>query len=580
MLSFFSSLFSLSFCPPFVFISNAMSDRRPAPAALQTQYQRYQAAQQQRARTDQQAATAVYAQYVSAFAPAVGASQPPAAATTTRFVRGGLLAPSATPADAAASAAAAPGTSYVLGRADRDADKDDWYNPESDGDEPPPPPPPPKRAAGDTLGAVFALGHGEVPADGPVTLSLPPAAETGAATEEEAVAAEEDPDVDRELHRERERKRVALQQLQAQFAQQDRRRGGHGGSSSSSSSGSSDRASTNVFVGGITQRVTEAALFARFRAHGPIASVKIMRPRTPEELARVHTNGFVAFMCRRDAERAKAALDGALLDGCAMKLDWGSAVPLPPAPLCLARDPDTGAPVLRPATTTSDTSDNDNDEDGHEHEDLAGGDDDGRCALGADDEAALRALLDALTMANTSVRHATGWCCDHSACARAVVRVLARLVDVWCAATPLPGFADFVAGTVVPVLLRALVAAPLAVTDGLVVQYLAELARFLVQAQAAVPAVCERLHSNGCAALLSAVACCCPESTAELFLVAVAAQETDVVSQGLKYFVQLHQAQQQQQQQLSPQQLQQQPQQQLLAMPPRTPSPVPRPASL
>ena len=158
---------------------------------------------------------------------------------------------------------------------------------------------------------------------------------------------------------------------------------------------------------------------------------------------------------------------------------------------------------------------------------------------------------------------------------RAVVRVLARLVDVWCAQTPLPGFADFVAGTVVPVLLRALVAAqqpPLVVTDGLVAQYIAELARFLVQAQAAVPAVCERLHSHGSTALRSAVACDCPESTAELFLVAVAAQETDVVSQGLKYFVQLHQAQQAQQQQQ---------QQQPLAMPlPQTPSPVPRPASL
>ena len=99
-----------------------------------------------------------------------------------------------------------------------------------------------------------------------------------------------------------------------------------------------------------------------------------------------------------------------------------------------------------------------------------------------------------------------------------------------------------------------------------------ELARFLVQAQAAVPAVCERLHSHGNTALLAAVACDCPESTAELFLVAVAAQETDVVSQGLKYFVQLHQAQQAQQQQQ---------QQQPLAMPlPQTPSPVPRPASL
>ena len=347
---------------------------------------------------------------MSAFAPAAAPPTTAPPAPTTRFVRGGLLASGPAPPPAGT---AAPGTSYVLGRADtesRDTDTDDWYDPESDGDEQPPPP---KKAAGATLGAVFALGGsgGGVPADGPVTLSLRAGAEAPA-------AAEEDPDVDRELHRERERKRVALQQLQAQFAQQDRRRGTGG---SGGSGGSSDRETTNVFVGNITQRVTEAALFARFRAHGPIASVKIMRPRTPEEHARLHTSGFVAFMCRRDAERAKAALDGALLDGCAMKLDWGTAVPLPPAPLCLARDPDTGLAVLRPATEGEEEEQTRGDEEAAGEEG-----DEGDRALDADDEAALRALLDALTMANASVRHATGWCCDHSACARAVVRVLAR----------------------------------------------------------------------------------------------------------------------------------------------------------
>lgn len=404
-----------------------MSDRRPAAAApptaaaaaaLQTQYQRYQAAQQQRARSDQQAATAVYAQYVSAFAPAVAAAPTATAtaATTTRFVRGGLLTPGTT-ASSTTSTTAAPGTSYVLGRTDRD----DWYNPESDDDDDdaPPPPPPPKRAAGDTLGAVFALGHAEEAHEGaPVTLSLQGTAETKA---EEAEARVEDPDVDRELHRERERKRATLAQLQAQFAQQDQRRG-HSSSSGGSSGGSSssDRATTNVFVGNVTQRVTEADLFARFRAHGPIASVKIMRPRTPEERARLHTNGFVAFMCRRDAERAKAALDGALLDGCAMKLDWGSAVPLPPAPLCLARDPDTGLLVLRTASGDHrDDNDDDSNNDGVQEPQC-----EGDRALDADEAAALRAVLDGLTMANASVRHATGWCCDHSACARAVVRVL------------------------------------------------------------------------------------------------------------------------------------------------------------
>lgn len=47
--------------------------------------------------------------------------------------------------------------------------------------------------------------------------------------------------------------------------------------------------------------------FGRF---GPLASVKIMWPRTDEERARERNCGFVAFMNRRDAERALKNLNG------------------------------------------------------------------------------------------------------------------------------------------------------------------------------------------------------------------------------------------------------------------------------
>ena len=388
-----------------------MSDRRPAAPTLQTQYQRYQAAQQQRARTEQQAATAVYAQYVSAFAPSVApSSAPPPATTTTTFVRGGVLAPSTAPVDAA------PGASYVLGRAS--PKNDDWYDPagdDDDDDHTSAQAPPPKRCEGATLGAVFALGS----ESGPTAAAT---VSTGATAVKEDEA--EDPDVDRELHRERERKRVALAQLQAQFAQQERHRRTHGSGSGSLVTGPEARATTNVFVGGLTQRVTEAALFARFRAHGPIGSVKIMKPRTPEELARAHTSGFVAFMRRRDAERAKAALDGAPLDGSPMNLDWGAPVPLPPAPLRLAHDPDTGVAVLRPSTESDAEEEEDIGEGSGNKEE--GGDEEGNKALETTEEADLQKMLEGLTMVNASVRNATGWCCDHSACARAVVDVLRR----------------------------------------------------------------------------------------------------------------------------------------------------------
>lgn len=51
-------------------------------------------------------------------------------------------------------------------------------------------------------------------------------------------------------------------------------------------------------------------LCQEFGRYGPLASVKIMWPRTDEERARERNCGFVAFMNRRDAERALNNLNG------------------------------------------------------------------------------------------------------------------------------------------------------------------------------------------------------------------------------------------------------------------------------
>ena len=56
--------------------------------------------------------------------------------------------------------------------------------------------------------------------------------------------------------------------------------------------------------------MNEEMLCKEFGKYGPLASVKIMWPRTDEERTRVSNRGFVAFMTRKDAERAMAALDG------------------------------------------------------------------------------------------------------------------------------------------------------------------------------------------------------------------------------------------------------------------------------
>ena len=54
----------------------------------------------------------------------------------------------------------------------------------------------------------------------------------------------------------------------------------------------------------------EEMLCDEFGKYGPLASVKIMWPRTDEERSRNRNCGFVAFMTRKDAERAIKAING------------------------------------------------------------------------------------------------------------------------------------------------------------------------------------------------------------------------------------------------------------------------------
>lgn len=56
--------------------------------------------------------------------------------------------------------------------------------------------------------------------------------------------------------------------------------------------------------------MNEEILCKEFGKYGPLASVKIMWPRTDEERCRTSNRAFVAFMTRKDAERALSSLDG------------------------------------------------------------------------------------------------------------------------------------------------------------------------------------------------------------------------------------------------------------------------------
>ena len=56
--------------------------------------------------------------------------------------------------------------------------------------------------------------------------------------------------------------------------------------------------------------MTEEQLCKLFGQYGPLASVKIMWPRTDEEKARNRNCGFVAYMNRGDGEKALRDLTG------------------------------------------------------------------------------------------------------------------------------------------------------------------------------------------------------------------------------------------------------------------------------
>ncbi|GFO06155.1 U2 snrnp-associated surp domain-containing [Plakobranchus ocellatus] len=97
--------------------------------------------------------------------------------------------------------------------------------------------------------------------------------------------------------------------------------------------GDNDETTTNIYVGNINPKMAEKELCEIFGKYGPLASVKIMWPRTEEERSRGKNCGFVAFMNRKDGERAMAALKGKEVNGFEMKLGWGKAVPIPPHPI-------------------------------------------------------------------------------------------------------------------------------------------------------------------------------------------------------------------------------------------------------
>ncbi|KAJ9581860.1 hypothetical protein L9F63_003791, partial [Diploptera punctata] len=94
-----------------------------------------------------------------------------------------------------------------------------------------------------------------------------------------------------------------------------------------------DPTTTNLYLGNLNPKITEQQLVEVFGRYGPLASIKIMWPRSDEEKARGRNCGFVAFMNRKDGERALKCLNGKDVMAYEMKLGWGKAVPMPPHPI-------------------------------------------------------------------------------------------------------------------------------------------------------------------------------------------------------------------------------------------------------
>ncbi|KAJ1668831.1 hypothetical protein EV178_000094 [Coemansia sp. RSA 1646] len=114
--------------------------------------------------------------------------------------------------------------------------------------------------------------------------------------------------------------------------------------------GADDGETTNLYITNIHTDVDEQALCMAFAKHGPIASVKIMWPRTPEEFSRQRNSGFVSFMDREVAASALSDMDGQQFNGLPLRVCWGKRVPLPDEPVFVLdkdnprRMPPTGHP--------------------------------------------------------------------------------------------------------------------------------------------------------------------------------------------------------------------------------------------
>jgi len=76
--------------------------------------------------------------------------------------------------------------------------------------------------------------------------------------------------------------------------------------------------SAKLYVGNLSYDTSEASLRTAFEAHGEVTSVNLI---TDRDSGRPKGFAFVEMATPEDAQKARAALDGAQLDGRTLKVD-------------------------------------------------------------------------------------------------------------------------------------------------------------------------------------------------------------------------------------------------------------------
>ncbi|ETN86391.1 hypothetical protein NECAME_16378 [Necator americanus] len=93
-----------------------------------------------------------------------------------------------------------------------------------------------------------------------------------------------------------------------------------------------DPYTTNLYISNLPLDMTMEDLFDSFGSFGPLASAKILFPRTEEEKRREHLCGFCAFMSREDVDRALAQMMGFFIRGEPIRMSFAKPIVVPAQP--------------------------------------------------------------------------------------------------------------------------------------------------------------------------------------------------------------------------------------------------------